>query len=156
MLLSLVIIVALMFGLFKIIPTTFIPAEDQGYYLGAVSLPEGTSLNNTDEVMTRLAEELKKNPGVSQVMGISGYDILSGGAKSSAATFFVGLDPWSERTSPETSINAEVGMAFKQGAMSYPEASIIAMNPPSLPGLGMVSGFTLQLLDMSGHTNRSN
>ncbi len=150
---ALVIIVALMFGLFKIIPTTFIPAEDQGYYLGAVSLPEGTSLNNTDEVMTRLAEELKKNPGVSQVMGISGYDILSGGAKSSAATFFVGLDPWSERTSPETSINAEVGMAFKQGAMSYPEASIIAMNPPSLPGLGMVSGFTLQLLDMSGHTN---
>lgn len=150
---ALVIIVALMFGLFKIIPTTFIPAEDQGYYLGAVSLPEGTSLNNTDEVMTRLAEELKKNPGVSQVIGISGYDILSDGAKSSAATFFVGLDPWSERTSPETSINAEVGMAFKQGAMSYPEASIIAMNPPSLPGLGMVSDFTLQLLDMSGHTN---
>lgn len=149
---ALVIIVALMFGLFKIIPTTFIPAEDQGYYLGAVSLPEGTSLNNTDEVMTRLAEELKKNPGVSQVMGISGYDILSGGAKSSAATFFVGLDPWSERTSPETSINAEVGMAFKQG-MNYPEASIIAMNPPSLPGLGMVSGFNLQLQDMSGHTN---
>lgn len=149
---ALVIIVALMFGLFKIIPTTFIPAEDQGYYLGAVSLPEGTSLNNTDEVMTRLAEELKKNPGVSQVMGISGYDILSGGAKSSAATFFVGLKPWSERTTPETSIDAEVGMAFKQG-MNYPEASIIAMNPPSLPGLGMVSGFNLQLQDMSGHTN---
>lgn len=149
---ALVIIVALMFGLFKIIPTTFIPAEDQGYYLGAVSLPEGTSLNNTDEVMTRLAEELKKNPGVSQVMGISGYDILSDGAKSSAATFFVGLKPWSERTTPETSIDAEVGMAFKQG-MNYPEASIIAMNPPSLPGLGMVSDFTLQLLDMSGHTN---
>ena len=150
---ALVIIVALMFGLFKIIPTTFIPAEDQGYYLGAVSLPEGTSLNNTDEVMTRLAEELKKNPGVSQVIGISGYDILSDGAKSSAATFFVCLDPWSERTTPETSIDAEVGMAFKQGAMGYPEASIIAMNPPSLPGLGMVSDFTLQLLDMSGHTN---
>lgn len=149
---ALVIIVALMFGLFKIIPTTFIPAEDQGYYLGSVSLPEGTSLNNTDEVMTRLAEELKKNPGVSQVMGISGYDILSDGAKSSAATFFVGLKPWSERTTPETSIDAEVGMAFKQG-MNYPEASIIAMNPPSLPGLGMVSGFNLQLQDMSGHTN---
>lgn len=43
-------------------------------------------------------------------------------------------------------------MAFKQG-MNYPEASIIAMNPPSLPGLGMVSGFNLQLQDMSGHTN---
>lgn len=102
--------------------------------------------------MDALSQELRQNPGVDQVMGISGYDILSGGAKSSAATFFVGLKPWSERTTPETSIDAEVGMAFKQG-MNYPEASIIAMNPPSLPGLGMVSGFNLQLQDMSGHTN---
>ena len=102
--------------------------------------------------MDALSQELRQNPGVDQVMGISGYDILSDGAKSSAATFFVGLKPWSERTTPETSIDAEVGMAFKQG-MNYPEASIIAMNPPSLPGLGMVSGFNLQLQDMSGHTN---
>lgn len=149
---ALLVIVALMVGLFKILPTTFIPPEDQGYYLGSVTLPEGTSLNHTQELMASLSEELKKNPGVTQVMGISGYDILSGGAKSNAATFFVGLAPWSERTTPETSIDAEVGMAFKQG-MGYPEASIIAMNPPSLPGLGMVSGFTLQLQDMSGHTN---
>lgn len=149
---ALLVIVALMVGLFKVLPTTFIPPEDQGFYLGSVSLPEGTSLNHTEEIMTSLSEELRKNPGVTQVMGISGYDILSGGAKSNAATFFVGLAPWSERTTPQTSIDAQVGMAFKQG-MNYPEASIIAMNPPSLPGLGMVSGFTLQLQDMSGHTN---
>lgn len=148
----LVIITALMAGLFRILPTTFIPPEDQGFYLGSVTLPEGTSLNRTEEIMDALSQELRQNPGVDQVMGISGYDILSGGAKSSAATFFVGLKPWSERTTPETSIDAEVGMAFKQG-MNYPEASIIAMNPPSLPGLGMVSGFNLQLQDMSGHTN---
>lgn len=149
---ALIIIVVLIVGLFKVLPTTFIPPEDQGFYLGSVSLPEGTSLNRTQEIMTSLSDELRKNPGVTQVMGISGYDILSGGAKSSAATFFVGLAPWSERTTPETSIDAEVGMAFKKAA-NYPEASIIAMNPPSLPGLGMVSGFTLQLQDMSGHTN---
>ena len=148
----LVIITALMAGLFRILPTTFSPPEDQGFYLASVTLPEGTSLNRTEEIVDKLSAELKQNPGVDQVMGISGYDILSGGAKSSAATFFVGLKPWSERTTPETSIDAEVGMAFKQG-MNYPEASIIAMNPPSLPGLGMVSGFNLQLQDMSGHTN---
>lgn len=149
----LIIITGLMVGLFKVLPTTFIPAEDQGYYLGSVSLPEGTSLNRTEEVMSKLTEQIRQNPGVEQVMAISGFDILSGGSKSNAATFFVGLKPWSERTTPETSINAEVGMAFKQGAMNFPEASVIAMNPPSLPGLGMVSGFTLQLQDMSGHTN---
>lgn len=150
--LFLVIITVIMGGLFKVLPTTFIPAEDQGFYLGSVTLPDGTSLNHTKEVMEQLSTALQQNPGVSEVMGISGYDILSGGAKSNAATFFVGLKPWSERTTPETSIDAEVGMAFKEG-MNYPEASIIAMNPPSLPGLGMVSGFNLQLQDMSGHTN---
>lgn len=148
----LIIITALMGALFKILPTTFIPAEDQGFYLGSVTLPDGTSLNHTEEVMEKLSAALQDNPGVSEVMGISGYDILSGGAKSNAATFFVGLNPWSERTTPETSIDTEVGMAIKEG-LNYPEASIIAMNPPSLPGLGMVSGFNLQLQDMSGHTN---
>ncbi|WP_302487011.1 efflux RND transporter permease subunit [uncultured Megamonas sp.] len=148
----LIIITALMGALFKILPTTFIPAEDQGFYLCSVTLPDGTSLNHTEEVMEKLSAALQDNPGVSEVMGISGYDILSGGAKSNAATFFVGLKPWSERTTPETSIDTEVGMAIKEG-LNYPEASIIAMNPPSLPGLGMVSGFNLQLQDMSGHTN---
>ena len=150
---ALVVITALTAGLFKVLPTTFIPAEDQGFILGSVTLPEGTSLNHTEEIMDELSTIIQQNPGVSDVMGISGYDILSGGAKSSAATFFVGLDPWSERTTPETSVDAQVGMVFKEGMMNYPEASIIAMNPPSLPGLGMVSGFNLQLQDMTGHTN---
>lgn len=148
----LVIITTLIVALFKILPTTFIPAEDQGYYLGSITLPEGTSLNHTKEIMAKLSTSLQQNPGVSEVMGICGHDILSGGSKSNAATFFVGLKPWSERTTPETSIDAEVAMALKEG-INYPEASIIAMNPPSLPGLGMVSGFNLQLQDMSGHTN---
>ncbi len=149
----LVIIVACVGLLFKVLPTTFIPAEDQGYMLGSVTMPEGTSLNKTAEVMDALAEQIRQNPGVDNVMGITGFDILSNGTKSSAATFFVGLKPWSERTTPETSIDAEVGTVFKQGAMGYPQASIIAMNPPALPGLGMVSGFNLQLQDMTGHSN---
>ena len=149
---ALVVIVALMGLLFKVLPTTFIPEEDQGFYIGSVTMPEGTSLNRTNEVMRDLSEQLQQVPGVSQVMGISGYDILSSGAKSSAATFFVGLDPWSERTTDDLSINAQIANVFKTAA-NYPQASIIAMNPPSLPGLGATSGFNMQLQDMSGHTN---
>lgn len=149
----LIIITLLIVGLFKLLPTTFIPAEDQGYYLGAVTLPEGTSLNRTENLMAQYSEILQKNPGVDQVVGISGYDILSGGPKSSVATFFVGLKPWADRKSVETNIRSEIGMAFKEGAQ-FPEASIIAINPPSLPGLGMVSGFTMQLQDMTGHSNQ--
>lgn len=148
----LVIIVAAMGLLFKVLPTTFIPEEDQGFYVGSVTLPEGTSLNHTNEIMRDLSDKLQQVPGISQVMGISGYDILSSGTKSSAATFFVGLDPWSKRTTDDLSINAEIATVFKE-AVNYPQASIIAMNPPSLPGLGATSGFNMQLQDMSGHTN---
>lgn len=149
---ALVVIVALMGLLFKVLPTTFIPEEDQGFYIGSITLPEGTSLNRTNELMRQLSSDLQQIPGVSQVMGISGFDILSNGSKSSAATFFVGLDPWSERTTPDLGINAQIGSVFKEAA-KYPQASIIAMNPPSLPGLGATSGFNMQLQDMSGHTN---
>jgi len=148
----LLIIVGLVGFLYKVLPSTFVPDEDQGFFITSLTLPEGTSLNRTQDVMNRLADDLKKNPGVQNVMAITGYDILSGGAKSNGGTFFIGLEPWSNRTSAETQINAEVGRVFGQGAM-YPEASIIAFNTPSLPGLGMVGGFTMQLQDMSGHTD---
>ena len=139
--------------LYKVLPTTFVPDEDQGFYVASVTLPEGTSLNRTEDVVNRLAEQLKQNPGVSDVMSVSGFDVLSFGSKSNAGTMFIGLNPWSERASAATSINSEVGMAFKQGAMGFPEASVFAFNMPALPGLGMVGGFTMQLQDMSGHTD---
>lgn len=148
----LVVIVALMGLLFKVLPTTFIPEEDQGYYIGSVTMPEGTSLNRTNEVMRDLSDKIRQIPGVAQVMGISGFDILSEGTKSSAATFFVGLDDWSERTADELGIDAQIAAVFREAA-NYPQASIIAMNPPSLPGLGATSGFNMQLQDLSGHTN---
>lgn len=138
--------------LYKIVPTTFIPDEDQGYFITAVNLPEGASLNRTQEVVDRLAEEIRQQPGVDQAMAISGYDLLSSGAKSSGGVIFVGLDPWSKRTAPHMQINAEIGQVFAKAA-NYPEASIIAFSTPALPGLGMVGGFTMMLQDMSGHTN---
>ena len=150
----LVVISLICVGLFKVLPTTFIPEEDQGFYLGSVTLPEGTSLNRTADLMKDYSAKLQQVPGVENIIGVSGYDILSGGVKSSAATFFVGLDPWSERKDASKSINAEVMQAMKIGAKDYPEASIIALNPPSLPGLGMISGFNLQLMDMTGHSNQ--
>lgn len=149
----LVLVTALSFGLFKVLPTTFIPSEDQGFYLGVVTLPEGTSLNRTSDIMEDYSTKLQNVPGVNQVIGVAGFDLLSGGMKSSAATFFVGLNPWSERKSADQSIRAQVGTAMMIGAKEYPEAFIMALNPPSLPGLGMVSGFSLQLMDMTGHSN---
>ncbi len=151
--LALIVITVFMGMLYKLVPSTFIPVEDQGYYITSLRLPEGSSLNRTKEAMDRLAAKLQEEAGVKDVMAITGFDILSGAAKSSAGTIFVGLEDWEKRATPELSISSEVGNAFRHGVMATPEASVIAFNPPSLPGLGSVGGFNLQLQDMSGHTD---
>lgn len=147
----LIIIVGTVY-LFKVLPATFVPDEDQGFFITSVTMPEGTSLNRTQDTMERLAEDIKKQAGVENVMAITGYDLLSSASKSNAGALFVGLEPWSQRKTPEKQIDAEIGQIFGK-APQYPEASIIAFNMPSLPGLGMVGGFTMMLQDMSGHTN---
>ena len=137
----------------NLVPTTFVPDEDQGYFVTYVAMPEGTSLNRTEETVNRLGEEIKKLTGVDNVMTVCGYDITTSATKSSAGTIFVGLTDWEKRESKELSVNALIGKIFQLGAVNYPEASVIAFNPPSLPGLGNVGGFSLQLQDMSGHTD---
>ncbi len=150
---ALAVITVLMGMLYKLVPSTFIPAEDQGFFIASITMPEGTSLNRTAETTQKLAAHLKEIPGVDNVMNITGFDILSNGAKSNGATMFIGLKDWAQRTTPDLSINSAIGQAFAIGRQETPEAFVIAFNPPSLPGLGSVGGFNMQLLDMSGHTD---
>lgn len=137
--------------LYKIVPTTFIPDEDQGYFAISVNLPEGASLNRTQEVIDRLLAETGQQPGINLMMGIGGFDILSNAAKSNAATIFASLDPWDKRKDPATQIDALIGDVMQKSGQ-YPEASIMAFNIPALPGLGMVGGFTMVLQDLTGHS----
>ena len=151
--LCLLVICVLTGFVYQRLPSTFVPEEDQGYFMTAVSLPEGTSMNHTVETMDRLAGVvMKEMPGLSSCMAITGFDILSFGSKPSAGLIVCGLESWDKR-GPEASINANIGMMFGLGAKVVPEATVIAFNPPALPGLGSVGGWALQLQDMSGHTN---
>ncbi|MDU4960404.1 MAG: multidrug efflux RND transporter permease subunit [Sporomusaceae bacterium] len=137
--------------LYKVVPTTFIPDEDQGFVVTSVNLPEGASMNRTQQVVDRLTAEIKDKPGVDMVMAISGLDMLSNAAKPNAATLFVGLQPWDRRTTPETQIDALIGSVMGKADL-FPEGSLMAFNIPSLPGLGMIGGFTMVLQDMTGHS----
>ncbi len=148
-----VIVCGLTWVVFGKLPSTFVPDEDQGFYLASVSLPEGTSMNRTQASVTKVADELQKLDGVDNVMYVTGFDIMSNGAKPNAATLFIGLKPWEERTSLETSINSIVTKTFGIGMKVAPEAQVLAFNPPALPGLGMVGGWSMQLQDMSGHSD---
>lgn len=148
----LLVICALAGVFYKLLPSTFVPNEDQGYFLVSVSLPEGTSLNRTYEALNAINEDLKKIPSVKTVLKIAGYDSMSGGVKSSGGTFFIGLAPWNERTTPELSINSIVRQVNQLGA-KHPEAKIMAFTMPALPGLGMVGGWSMELQDMVGYSD---
>ena len=135
------------------LPSTFVPSEDQGYMFAAIEMPDGTSANRTQEVVDKVNTALMQNvKGLDGTMAITGCSPLSGGASSSAGMIVVGMKDWSLRQAADESVNAAVQTAFAVGNKVAPEATVIAMNPPALPGLGMTGGWTLQLQDMTGHS----
>ena len=140
--------------IYRNLPSTFVPDEDQGYLLIAIQLPSGTSTNQTQKVVDKIQQAAQKDiKGQDAVMSINGFDILAGGANSNGAVVFVGMKDWSQRPGMGESVAAAVGTMFRVGAMEAPEATVVAINPPALPGLGNVGGWSLQLQDMSGHSD---
>ncbi|MDR3589061.1 MAG: multidrug efflux RND transporter permease subunit [Negativicutes bacterium] len=136
-------------GLYRVVPSSFVPSEDQGYFITAVNLPEAATLDRSNAVVHKVAEEIRSHPGVNMTMAVSGFDLMGGGTKSNAAAIFTNLKPWAERRGPELQIQSQVMNVLMSGA-HLPEATVIALNPPSLPGLGMVGGFTFMLEDRTG------
>lgn len=151
--LFMVIVCIISVALFKVLPSTFVPDEDQGYAFAVVQLPEGTSMNITQATIDKVATAAKEVNGVENVMSITGFDLLGGGAKPSAGLVVLGMKDWSQRPDSSQSVDSAVKQLFGIGARVAPEATVIAMNPPALPGLGSVGGWSLQLQDMSGHTD---
>ncbi len=149
----LVIVCGLTWMIYQRLPSTFVPEEDQGYFFTSISLPEGTSMNHTVATIDKLGKAVMKDmPGLKNCMMITGFDILSFGSKPNAGIIVCGLEDWTKR-GENASVNACIGTMFRLGAMTVPEAQVIAFNPPALPGLGNVGGWSLQLQDMAGHTD---
>ena len=140
--------------IYRNLPSTFVPDEDQGYLMIAIQLPSGASTNQTQKVVDKIQQAAQKEiKGQDAVMAINGFDILAGGANSNGAVVIVGMKDWSQRSGLAESVAAAVGTMFRVGAMEAPEATVVAINPPALPGLGNVGGWSLQLQDMSGHSD---
>lgn len=143
------LLLVMAFGLSRFVPSSFVPDEDQGYFITAISLPEATSLNRTSAALKSFTATMLKQPGVSNIMTLSGLDLLGGGAKTNSGVLFVQLTSWEERTKTELQVAGQIASTFKSGA-KLQEGTVIAFSPPSLPGLGMVGGFSLMLEDRSG------
>lgn len=129
--------VALTINLWNTTPGSLVPDEDQGYYIAAVFLPDGASLERTDAVVAEVLEAIKSNPNNQDAVAFTGFDFLGGSYKNSAATIFVTQKHWDERTVHTKQL---VGELFMKTA-GINEALVLAFNPPAIFGLGSTGGF---------------
>jgi HAE1 family hydrophobic/amphiphilic exporter-1/multidrug efflux pump len=135
--------------LFEKIPGAFLPSEDLGYALVNVQLADSVALPRTQASMEQAQKIILQIPGVDKVVGISGFGILSGANTSNVGTFFVVLKPWDERNSGSQSADGIIGQ-INMRLSSIPEATIFAVAPPPISGLGASGGVTLEVQDKLG------
>ena len=132
--------------LFTMLPTGFVPEEDQGYFIVTVQLPDAATTARTEAVMEKVNKILLETPGVAETIVVSGYDIIDGLAEPYAGFGFPVLTPWGERKSPELQLKAimdKVQARFN----AIQEAEVICSNAPSIPGLGATGGFQFEIQD---------
>ncbi|MES2488668.1 MAG: multidrug efflux RND transporter permease subunit, partial [Pseudomonadota bacterium] len=127
-------------------PGGFVPDEDQGYLITAISLPPGASLQRTEDVLTQYRAITSTIPEVENTVAISGFNLLAGITSSSAATVFLTLKPWHERHRGSKQIVEELSAK----ASHIREANLLVLNPPPIPGIGQAGGFEFVLEDHSG------
>ena len=135
-------------GLFKGLPKSFLPEEDQGYFIVVAQLPDGASKQRTDAVLERVERYFQANPAVHSTDALSGQNFVFGTRGPNSATMFVPLVLWDERPEPQNHAKALVGAAFGEFA-KIPEAMLLAFNAPAIRGVGAVGGFSAQLQDPS-------
>lgn len=140
------IITAIAVILFMKWPSTFVPDEDDGYFIAVIQLPPASSLERTQAVGQKVNRILDSYPEVKDYIGISGFSIMGGGEQSNTGTYFVVLKNWDERKGKEHTAAAVVER-FNEMAYGIQEAQIFAMVPPAIPGLGASGGLQLQLED---------
>ncbi|MEM8864776.1 MAG: efflux RND transporter permease subunit, partial [Planctomycetota bacterium] len=128
------------------LPTGFLPVEDQGYIFCNIQLPDAASLERTDEVITKLEGILAETPGVNSWASFAGFSLIDSTVNSNSGAIFVRLQPWDERTTPETQQMAILGQLYQKFA-TIQEAIVIAFPRPSIDGLGSGTGIELRLQD---------
>ncbi len=136
---------------FKVLPTSFVPNEDQGYVMAAIVMPGAASLDRTDEVTSRADEIFAQTPGVADRTHVTGYSLLDGGLKTNAGTLFVTLKPYDERYDSMKKAKAENAGAVLRSVFArgrgIREGMVVPVAPPAIPGIGTTGGFEFWIQD---------
>ncbi len=129
------------------LPTGFVPVEDQGYAIVNVQLPDAASLQRTNEVMKKVGAAMESTQGVQTYNTTAGFSLFTRTAAPYTGTGFVQLKRWDERPG----ITAEdVISELNEKMQGIPEARVVIVGPPAIPGIGIAGGFSIFLQDRSG------
>ncbi len=134
--------------LMKSTPKAFIPNEDMGWVFSDVKLPEGSSVERTEQVLIEIENKIKDMPELDRILRISGRSMISGSG-SNYGMIIIRLKNWSERKGKNSSSDMLIKSLFGRTA-SLKDAKVIFFSPPSIQGFGMSGGFELQLQDKLG------
>ena len=132
--------------LFNRVPDGFVPTQDKQYLIGFAQLPDGATLDRTEEVMRKMGDIMMQQPGVEHAVGFPGLSINGFTNSSNAGIVFATLKPFEQRKSPALSGGAIAG-SLNQKFASIQDAFIVIFPPPPVQGLGTTGGFKLYLED---------
>ena len=133
--------------MFEKVPAGFIPTMDQGYLVVFAQLPDGASLQRNDDVRRQIAQIAKNTPGVERTFVIEGLSILDSTTKPNALTAFFILKPFSERIGHREQSATAIAAKLQAAFSSIQDAFVIAIQPPSVRGMGNAGGFQLEIED---------
>ncbi|MDX3927804.1 MAG: multidrug efflux RND transporter permease subunit [Shinella sp.] len=137
------------YSVFTAVPGGFVPAQDKQYLIGFAQLPDGATLDRTEEVIKRMSDIALEQPGVKNALAFPGLSINGFTIGSNAGIVFAILDDFENRTTPELSGNA-IAMQLNQKYAGIQDAFIAMFPPPPVNGLGQTGGFKLQIEDRAG------
>ncbi len=143
---GLVLFMAMAWGLTKMLPSGFIPTEDQGTIYVNVTMPNGSTLERTEEVMDDIDQVVLSLDAVESVSALSGFSLMTEGVGASFGMSTVNLKPWNERSERVD----DIVTTLENSTSHIKEAEIQFIPPPPVPGFGNASGFELRLLDKTG------
>src|SRR5690348_5629071 len=151
-LVMLIVLFVGLFFLFKSKPTGFIPLEDEGRMYVTYEMPEAASTTRSIDLLKALSDTLQNIPEISVVGGLAGFNIISFSNKPNVGTIFIMLKPWDERKGAAHTAQSVVAEVMKKTSQ-IKDARVLAILPPSVPGLGRTAGFTFELQQTTSTDN---
>lgn len=134
---------------FKKTPTGFLPDEDQGYIIANIQLPNAASLARTMDVMAQVRDLVEQNPNVEATTSAAGFSILGNTQAPNTGVMFIKLKAFSERKMSAAEVSDYLNGVLYE---AIDGGEVFTFGPPSIPGLGPSSGFTIMIQDKGGNT----